>query len=267
MASKRNKRVVLIGCGNLAWHLAVQLRSLNHTVAVYNHKASKSLKEFEQLKCSTFSSLKNIDPSADLYLICVSDAAISSVSKKILPSNSKALVVHTSGARNINELKNKSGKKGVCYPLQSFSKNDKINWKLIPLLIEAEDKLTETVLHGFAKSLSPLVKKVNSKDRAYYHLSAVFVNNFVNALHVATENILLKNVKQADPTLLDELSMHTLEKVFHLGARQAQTGPALRKDKETMNIHKKLIRKNKALTSVYRSMSKLIEKQGGEKKL
>lgn len=264
MTAKAGTHVVLIGCGNLAWHLAVKLKQLKYKLSVYNHRSNKELLRFKKIKCNVHSGLNQIEQNADLYFICVSDSAISKVSSKLRPENKNALVIHTAGARSINELKNKGGKKAVCYPLQSFSKTDSVNWREIPLLIEAEDEKTEKELLSHSKKISPIVRKVSSADRMYYHLSAVFVNNFVNALHASAEDLLNENVKKADVSLLDELSIHTLEKIFRQGARRSQTGPARRRDRLTMNAHKKLISKNTSLKKVYTSLSKLIEEQSAE---
>ena len=267
MSAKKGRNVVLIGCGNLAWHLAVRLTKLKFTISVYNHRANKDLLRFKTLNCRTYVGLGELDQNADLYFIGVSDSAIAKVSRSIKPQNKKAFVIHTAGARTVDELKNASGIKAVIYPLQSFSKTDTLNWQLIPLLIESDDKNAEKKLFTLAKSISPIVKKVSSRDRTYYHLSAVFINNFVNALHLASEELLNENVKNADCTLLDELSIHTLEKVFAKGARFSQTGPARRRDKVTMNAHRKLISNETSLLKVYNSLSKLIQEQNGKVEL
>ena len=100
--------VAIIGQGNVAHHL---------------NKAFYKAKNIDAIKINS-RKLDNI-PVSDIYIIAVSDDAISKVSLKI--KSKKALVVHTSGSVSIDSLKN-NGKKGVFYLLQSFSKNKKVDF-------------------------------------------------------------------------------------------------------------------------------------------
>ena len=63
---------------------------------------------------------------ADVYIIAVSDDAITNLSEQ-LPFKNK-LVVHTSGSVGIYDI-DKTQKRGVFYPLQTFSKDAKMDFK------------------------------------------------------------------------------------------------------------------------------------------
>ena len=63
--------------------------------------------------------------------------------KKEVSKNVKCpLVVHTSGTTSIRELKNPY-RKGVFYPLQSFSKEKSVDFPKIPICIEFEEQQDE----------------------------------------------------------------------------------------------------------------------------
>jgi pyrroline-5-carboxylate reductase len=139
--TQKRQKIVIIGCGNLAWHLALHLSSLNKfDLHVYNHHPNKQLNSFKRkLNCKVYESISDIINDAQYYLICVSDKYIKSVSVLIKPASTDSLVLHTSGSKSISELKNNKAFKGVFYPLQTFSKQSKVNWKNIPVLIEVNN--------------------------------------------------------------------------------------------------------------------------------
>ncbi len=72
MAKLKKQHIVIIGCGNVAWHIAKHLSKLkNVEVTVYNHKANRFLNEFKtKLRCTTHVGLNQIITGADFYFIC-----------------------------------------------------------------------------------------------------------------------------------------------------------------------------------------------------
>jgi len=80
---------------------------------------------------------------------------------------------------------------------------------------------------------------MNSEQRQYLHLAAVFVNNYSNHLfHVAFD---LLSDKDMDHKLLIPLIEETVTKIKTLHPKDAQTGPARRNDFETINKHLQLL--------------------------
>ena len=212
------QKIVIIGCGNLAWHLAKKLSSLNiFDVEVYNHQPNINLKNFKsELKCVVHENLNKINNQGQFYFICVSDKYISKVSKKIKDLNKEAIVVHTSGNSSIKKLHNKGGIKGVIYPLQTFSKSVPVNWNEIPLFIESNEKNQLSKIKSLAQLFSKKIIQLNSADRTRLHLAAVFVNNFTNALYVAASLYLKKELKNIDFKLLMPLIEQTVLKILLL---------------------------------------------------
>ncbi|MBL7910503.1 MAG: DUF2520 domain-containing protein [Bacteroidia bacterium] len=261
MRKSTGHKIVIIGCGNVAWHLAKQLAAFkNYKLFVYNHKANSLLNDFKtKLKCSVTSNLKNIVTDADLYFICVADKNIASVAKRIKTKNSNAIIVHTSGSAKINELGDRSNT-AVFYPLQTFSKQDEVNWKEVPVIVEAKNAAIKTKILNLAKEFSNNVISLNYKERLKLHLAAVLVNNFTNALFVAAADLAAKDKK-----ILLPLIKQTVLKIQKLDPLAAQTGPARRGDKRVMEKHLKLISKNTELKKIYLQLSNLIIKQQAKK--
>ena len=78
-------------------------------------------------------------------MISVSDDVIPLLARSL--SDTKTIVVHTSGTRSIDVLIDHQ-KRGVFYPLQTFSKQTEMLLKNVPFCIEANSKETEQVLVG-----------------------------------------------------------------------------------------------------------------------
>lgn len=205
--------ILVIGNGNVAFHLVRQFNAI------------------DEIECTQIPSRKIESlPSADVAIVAVSDDAIAEVSSKIDTN----LVVHTSGGSPINSLKNPNHK-GVFYPLQSFSKLKEVNFNDIPICLEAESDADYHLLEKIAKLISSKVYRIDSKQREIIHVSAVFANNFSNHMFSIADEICESNQIPFD--ILHPLINETVKKLSDLAPREAQTGPAVRNDQETIKKH------------------------------
>jgi predicted short-subunit dehydrogenase-like oxidoreductase (DUF2520 family) len=224
-------KVSIIGSGNVAQHLIQAFEKSIETelIQVFSRKkdAVSHLITKEKIT-NNYNELKE----ADVYIISVSDNAISKVSSE-LPFKEK-LVVHTSGSIAMTALDSKN-RKGVFYPLQTFSKNKPVNFKFIPLCLETENQVDYTILKRIANSISERIYTIDSVQRKSLHLSAVFVCNFVNHLYHIGNEICENNNIPFD--ILKPLIRETAEKVMLLSPNEAQTGPAIRNDHKTIEAH------------------------------
>lgn len=257
MSKQAADKVVILGCGNVAWHLAKQLVSLRFHVTVYNHRANKALRDFTALGCRTEAGLSAVAGDAAFYFVCVADGAIGKASKHIVCRRKEAVVMHTSGSAAVSELKNTGGHKAVFYPLQTFSKEDRLSWKEIPIAIEAAHAATAAKLAQLARSFTDKVSFPKREQRLQLHLAAVLVNNFPNALYAAAAD--LAGSKNFD--LLLPLIRQTTAKLDRLTPIAAQTGPARRGDKGVMKKHLRLLEEQHNLKKIYRQLSRLIIQQ------
>lgn len=252
--------IVIIGAGNLAYHFSkafMQLQTVE--VCIYNRRQTPLLKRIQhELKVKTLTQLKQFPKTATLYLICVSDAAIASTVKTLAPLIERGVLCHCSGSTPIEVLKTHKLPHGVLYPLQSFSAKRALNWSTIPLLIEGNSISTTRFLKKVAQWLSPTVHVTNSENRLQFHLAAVLVNNFVNALYLAASQQ-LGSAKAFQ--LLQPLALETVKKAFELNPVLSQTGPAKRGDALTIKRHLQVLKSSKSTWQLYKSMSAYIEHQ------
>lgn len=266
MSQKLN--IVVIGTGNVAYHIVKSFSNSNilNVAQVFNHRNSKEAKQFsKQFNCDLVSDYSAINEDADIYIIAVKDDAILEVAKNLATLKLKGIVVHTSGSIHLSVLKNASQNIGVYYPLQTFYKGAGINWKTTPLLIEGNSKKVETTLKYIANSVSNKVKIIDSEKRLQIHLAAVFACNFTNAMYVSAFQIIENNLSKKDTDLLLPIMQHSFQKLETVHPVKAQTGPAMRNDKVVMKKHLELIKQNKQLTAIYKSLSDLIVSQQNSK--
>ena len=171
--------VVILGAGNVATHLFRALKKSNKvSILQWYNRTLDTIKPYQNGVDITDD--LSIIKDADIYILAVSDDVISELSAK-LPFEDK-LVVHTSGSVSIYDL-HKKHKRGVLYPLQTFSKDAEMDFTNIPICIETIDKKSYPALKELAASVGGTVKKINSDQRRVLHLAAVFVNNFTNQLY------------------------------------------------------------------------------------
>jgi predicted short-subunit dehydrogenase-like oxidoreductase (DUF2520 family) len=248
-------KIAILGTGNVAWHLAPALEDAGHTITeVFGRDREKT--ESITKRLYTAEGKEDLDFSeseAEIFILAVSDQAISELADEvILPEES--ILVHTSGAVPLEILGYSSASyTGIFYPLQSFTKDRSLDFSDVPFLLESEDETTLQKLKKLAKSLSPLQYQVKSKDRLALHVAAVFASNFTNHMLRISEEIMAR--QGLDFEMMKPLIIETISKSLELGARNAQTGPAIRSDFNTLEIHHQFLNYNGQIAEIYKLIS------------
>ena len=245
-------QIVLIGSGNVAFHLAKAFTEAQIPVSQIFGRNTTELQKISEQFSIPFSTETLAD--ADLYIISVSDSSISEVSSLI--KNKNALVTHTSGSVSREALSG-NYRKSVFYPLQTFSKSKNLDYSKIPFFIDAENENDEEILKNLASKISKNVMLANDEKRKYIHLTAVFACNFVNHLFARAKEI---SDSQGIPfdyflPLIDE----TTQKIHELEPKLAQTGPAIRNDEKVLKLHESLLTDEEKL-KIYKTLNESIKK-------
>lgn len=248
--------VICIGSGNVATHMAQALKASGaNLLQVWSRNPTHAESLARLVGAQPVTDFNAINRNADLYVIAVKDDAIGMVAAELKGIN--GLIVHTSGATALSILASLQNH-GVLYPLQTFSKDREIDFRKIPLCIEAPDDVMLTRIESIASLLSDSVYHINSNQRKSLHLAAVFACNFVNQLYVLGNQILEHN--HLDFELLRPLIMETAMKIQHELPVNVQTGPAVRGDRQTMDNHLQLLGARPDLAEIYETLSKSIKK-------
>ncbi len=252
-------KVSIIGSGNVAQHLIAAFQKSQKS------GAGVALVQAFSRKKESLASLLDADSittdlctlqEADLYIIAVSDDAIEMVSNQ-LPFKNR-LVVHTSGSASLDVL-NDANRKGVFYPLQTFTRNKPVDFKTIPLCLEAENASDYQLLEKVAVMISDAVYPIHSNQRKALHVAAVFVNNFTNHLYKIGNDICREHQVPFD--ILKPLIAETAKKIMTLSPEQAQTGPAIRKDQKTIEAHE-LFLTDTHQSTIYKILTQSIQDNG-----
>lgn len=175
--------------------------------------------------CASYGIAKAQISANDIVFICTPSAIIAPISQDLATTN--ALIVHCSGADEMEIIK--AERKGVFYPLQTFS-GQTVDFNKIPIFIQGQEI---ELLEEICLTLSINAFKTSNEERARLHLAAVFANNFTNAILYASQKVL------GDLPMIHLIPLieETLkgDKLKHIAA--SQTGPALRNDVQTIQKH------------------------------
>ena len=249
------KHIVLFGAGNVATHLSKALVRKGFSVVQIFNRTEEEGKQLARLVGASYtSSLNQIQPDADLYILALSDTAIPEIAFRLRVR--KGIVVHTSGSVGMEALQHTSEKTGVLYPLQTFRKGKRISFDSIPVCVEANHPDVERTLVGMAEKLSSNVNVISSGQREILHLTAVFAGNFTNYLYTISEELLLQYNIPFD--LLKPLIKQTAANIRHSDLFSLQTGPSVRGDKQIIEKHLELLKDQKSYLEIYDMISKQI---------
>ena len=246
--------IVLLGSGNTATVLAKLMVAKQHSIVqVWSRTLTNAHELTTKVGGIAFEFLNDITKEADLYIIAVADDAVGTVAAQLQLKNK--IIVHTAGSVSKEFLQNTSANYGVLYPLQSL-RREMEEIPEIPFFIDANSKEVKVLLYDFAKELSRSVAFANDAERLHMHLAAVVVNNFTNHLYAVAENFCSE--KQLHFQMLMPLIKETAMRLTQVSAKDAQTGPARRGDRATINKHLHLLKENKKLQFIYQTLSNSI---------
>lgn len=247
----KGKTLIIIGSGNVAQQLGPALKRCGYRIQEICSRNTNTGKALARKVNAHYSSiLSEIPDTGGIVIIAVKDDAIPEVISK-LPSLKNSLVIHTSGATDIAVLKKKFRNCGVLWQVQTIKARTKVDFSKVPLVIEANNSGSKKRLLQLAHSLSKKVYSLNSHQRRVLHLGAVFVNNFPNHLMFLSKDLLKKHNMPFE--LFGPLILSTAQSAL-TDPYAAQTGPAKRNDKKTMNAHLKLL-KDKNYRTLYKTIS------------
>ncbi|MDR0987970.1 MAG: DUF2520 domain-containing protein [Prevotellaceae bacterium] len=249
--------LVLVGAGNVATRLGIALHRQGFSILqVYSRTLEAAASLAYQTGARPTTSLDELIPDADLYLVSLKDDVLPELIPRIAQGKTNALLVHTAGSIDMDVWKAYTANYGVLYPLQTFSKQREVEFAQIPFLIESNQPQSTQLLKQVAATLSHRVYEATSSQRRALHLAAVFACNFVN--HFYDEAAELLRAQDLPFDLLLPLIDETARKVHQLTPREAQTGPAVRDDQEVIRRHLELLHNCPSEQALYRLMSRQI---------
>ena len=247
--------IVILGAGNVAFHLTRALIENTCNVRqIFNRTLEHAREIGEANRISYTDKISEIE-KADIYIIARADSGIEEFSHYIPYDD--VLVVHTSGSSPMSVLKG-DYRKGVFYPLQTFSKERTMRYDNIPFFIEAENPEDLKKLNELGNRISNEVHELNFASRMQVHMTGVWANNFVNHLYYIAGNICEQNNVPFDVLL--PLIQETANKVIEMNPKDAQTGPAKRGDQVIIDRHLEALQNDSRLLQIYQIMTDSIKR-------
>lgn len=257
--------VSIIGVGKLAHKLVPFLHAKGVTIhQILGRDLNTAYELAGKVNASAIDKLSELNSSSEFYLLCVNDDAIVELTQELidyLPSDKN--IIHFSGMQGVDAIDSYFKGRGVLWPLQSLNEGVEIHWEEIPFFVESNQEI-QNLLFEFCSFLRLRTHVVQSNDKKWIHIAAVFANNFSNFnLVVASE--ILKSIN-IPFDVMETILTTTMQQAFQLGPEQTQTGPAVRHDTEV--IKKQLLLLNEKFRQyeeIYRIMSQQIIHHFGKK--
>ncbi|CAN5346524.1 DUF2520 domain-containing protein [soil metagenome] len=250
-------RITIIGSGNVATHLAAAFKNAKHRIVqVYSRTLQNAALLAYHVGAEAIDGLEKINKETDMFIISVNDDAIIGLALALAPY--KKLIVHTSGATDLQALLAITNNAGVFYPLQTLSKSKEVDFSAVPLCIEGADEGITRQLETLAATISKSVYRIDSEQRRVLHLAAVFACNFSNYFYDIASRLLMAHDIKFE--LLRPLILETAQKVQERLPSEVQTGPAVRNDGHTMQAHLQMLQHHPDLQNIYALISQQIIK-------
>jgi len=255
MRNSEIRSVVIMGSGNMAWHMGHWLIGSGIQVnQIFSRNIERGAGLAAELKTEFTNRLDKIQERTNLYLLTISDDALTAVIRQAVFGN--RLVIHMAGSVPIDIFKEKVKNFGVLYPLQTFTMGKPVEYSQIPVFIEASNAKNLARIEQLAFKLSDRVYKVDSEKRAYIHLAAVIASNFTNHMLAVAEKYMQERNLSFD--LIKPLVQETIAKALSISPFLAQTGPAVRGNTGVIEKHLSLLENHPEIRELYRVISESI---------
>ena len=251
--------ITIIGAGNVGSHMALALHKAGIKIPqIYSRELANAQSVAQQTESTPIDDFSSLNTKSSIYLLAIKDDAIPGIARELselLPET--AILAHTSGATPSTVFASAVKNYGVFYPLQTFSKHKPVDFKRIPMCIDGNTAATKVQLRDLAELISPLVYDVDDEQRANLHLAAVFINNFTNAMLQASFEVTQK--ANLPREILAPLLQATIQKGAANEPKSVQTGPATRRDGQTIERHLEQLANHPDLLPVYKAITAYIQ--------
>ncbi|MCD6107503.1 MAG: prephenate dehydrogenase/arogenate dehydrogenase family protein [Caldisericaceae bacterium] len=258
----------IIGAGKVGITLAIAFKKAGFNVFI----ASRSIHSAEKaaaISGGISTSIQRCAEQSDVIFLSVPDSEIENVAKNLKNIVSKEkIVAHLSGAFPSSILEFLNAKTCSVHPLKSFA-DPLFSAKTLPETLFAieGDEAAVNEIEKIIQKINGTLIRIKTIDKPIYHLAATITANYTVTLFNLSENLLCSigfNETEAKNVLLS-LLQGVLNNIKEKGSTQALTGPILRGDIKTIQLHLKNIN-DPSLKNVYKNLAfatlKIAERRG-----
>ncbi|HZY10963.1 MAG TPA: Rossmann-like and DUF2520 domain-containing protein [Bacteroidota bacterium] len=251
MASIHYPRISIIGAGTVGSTLATTLYKIGYPiVSIINRTGQPAIDLAKNVKCKKVSTnIEDVDDKSEIILITVSDGVIKDISKRLASlkklSFRKLFVAHTSGVHScevLESVKKKGALIAAIHPIQSFPRLDqhlftksKLNGIYFGLDGDAE---ALRKAENLVRNLGGMPIVIPQGMKPLYHVLCVFASGyFMVFLNAISELFKISNLSKSWPEVFGPLMTTTMENTVKHSATKALTGPIVRGDISTVDLH------------------------------
>jgi len=240
-------RVTVIGAGKVGTYLAKRFHDNNYIINMVISKSKNSavaLSKKVHAKWST--SIKDIPEESDIIIISVPDPAIKSVADEITKLDlnfNRMIVFHVSGTISysiLDKIKKHGATTFSMHPYQTFASKESSGKMKHPIFYGIEgNRLAVAKAKKIVSSIKSKFIVVPGEKKIIYHSSAVMISNFLLALFSSAEELLsqIEKNKKIRHEFMTSLSSEAYKNYFEKGFKKSITGPAVRRDMNTIEKH------------------------------
>jgi predicted short-subunit dehydrogenase-like oxidoreductase (DUF2520 family) len=243
-----HQHISFAGAGRVATALCRKIFEMGIKVDLIVSETEEKGKSLAELCEASWSSIHEYPVTTDIIIVAVPDIKLGSVLETI-KCRPDTLIVHTAGSMGLDIFPGHITRRGVFYPLQTFSLERKVDFTGLPLLLESSDKNSSAVLEELAALLGAKTYFADTELRVMLHLAAVFICNFTN--HMLTRGKQLGEKAGVPFEIFYPLLKETVSKAMDTGPEKSQTGPAARNDQNTIKKHLELLSFSPELKKLY----------------
>lgn len=245
----------VVGTGNAAWVVA---QAWSERENACHGVLSRDAKSGQALATALHTQSVPLWPSSTSFngavLLAVSDDALPAVAREARRAFPDALLVHLSGATNRNVL---PGRSAVVWPMASLQRGGRLNHSKTRVYWEVSDESDRDDVAKLAHALSNHCYELSSDARLALHTAATLSNNFVT--HLLVESRRLCNDFNVDPRALHDLWEQTVQVQINHPTGDWQTGPARRRDEQTLSAHLRILNDRPELARAYQALTASIQ--------
>ncbi len=235
-------QIGFIGLGRAGFNLARYFKLMGHDVLGYDpHVTDEIYREAERMGIHLSSQKERVHRVQMLFL-AVPDDAVVPVIESVEDFGQVSYIAHVSGVLDISALDKAPAhiERFALHPMGAFSSpiDDLDKFKTIHFGFEGNQDTYELIQSTFPE-IEDRLHHIASKDKAHYHLSAVWASNLIlNVLEQAKSGYTSIGIDEVDARrIVYALADTAINNYRDKGLLDALTGPVARGDVGTVEHH------------------------------
>ena len=256
--------IAIVGVGRLGSALAKQLHSAGYRISelVIGNKRSLRLAGRLARSCGAVAAtLPTAKLDAAIVWFCVPDAQIPAIAGSLAERNWKGKVaLHSSGVLTSDALvglREAGASVASVHPLMTFVRGSSPDLNNVPFAMEG-DRTAVPMVKRLVRSLGGRAVTIRKQDKPAYHLFATMVCPLLISLLAASQHAAeLAGISERDARRrMLPIVRQTLANYEHFGAAAAFTGPFVRGDVATVQLHLKAVTGDPILREAYCALAR-----------